>query len=203
MPGREVLTAEEAKKLQVNPAYFKDLSDVVLMSTRGGSSYKRKFMESFIRPGIGLDNWVSRTNYPALNVVPTGSDEMSIYLVQDYAQPSAHLQRYSLRMDGFSSVHSNYQPGEMITKPFTFSGKRMEINFSTSAAGEIHIVFEEENGEPIEGFSLENAKPIIGNETKKIVSWDGNTDVKKLEGKTVRLHFYLKDADLYSFKFNN
>lgn len=203
MPGREVLTAEDAKRLQVNPAYFKDLSDVVLMSTRGGNVYNRKFMESFIRPGIGLHNWVSRTNYPALNVVPTGTDEMSIYLVQDYAQPSAHLQRYSLRVDGFSSVHSNYHPGEMITKSFTFSGKEMEINFSTSAAGEIHIVFEEENGEPIEGFSLKNAKPIIGNETRKIVSWDGNTDVKKLEGKTVRLHFYLKDADLYSFKFNN
>lgn len=203
MPGRAVLTAEDAKRLQVNPSYFKDLSDVVIMSTRGESVYQREFMESFIRPGIGLDNWVSRTNYPALNVVPTGKNKISIYLNQDYAQPTAHLQRYSLRVDGFSSLHANYQPGEMITKPFKFSGKEMEINFSTSAAGEIHIVFEDENGSPINGYSLQNAKPIIGNEIKKIVSWDGNTDVKKLAGKTVRLHFYMKDADLYSFKFND
>jgi len=32
-------------------------------------------MEGFIRPGIGLQNWVSRSNYPARNVVQTGHKE--------------------------------------------------------------------------------------------------------------------------------
>jgi hypothetical protein len=53
------------------------------MTTRGGNAYNRTFMESYIRPGIGLNNWVSRTNYPALNVVRTGPEEMSVYVNQD------------------------------------------------------------------------------------------------------------------------
>jgi hypothetical protein len=86
MPGRQVLTEEQAKELNVNPGYFKDCSDVFFMTSRGGNVYDRTFMEAFIRPGIGLDNWVSRSNYPALNVVQTSPTEMSVYVNQDYAQ---------------------------------------------------------------------------------------------------------------------
>ena len=106
MPNRQVLSEAQAKKLNVNPKYFKDCSDAILMSSRGGGTYDRTFMESFIRPGIGLQNWVSRSNYPALNVIQTGPTEMSVYITQDYAQPTAHLQRYSLRA-GWIRVNSS------------------------------------------------------------------------------------------------
>ena len=74
MPRRQILTDEQAKELNVDPDYFKDCSDAIFMTTRGGDVYDRTFMEAFIRPGIGFDNWVSRSNYPALNVVQTGSE---------------------------------------------------------------------------------------------------------------------------------
>ena len=202
MPNREVVSSLEAKRLHVNPNYYKDCSDVVLMSTRGGNAYARTFMESFIRPGIGLDNWVSRTNYPALNVVPTGTDEMSIYLVQDYAQPTIHLERYTLRLDGFTSINAPYQGGELITKSFIFSGKQLEINYSTSAAGDIKIGIEDANGTSIPGFGLEQSDIIIGNEIQRVVSWNGASDIHQLAGKPIRLIFSMKDADLYSFKFD-
>ena len=105
------LTQEQAESLKVNPKYFNDCSDAFLMSSRGGNAYERMFMEAFIRPGIGLDNWVSRPNYPALNVVQTGSEEMSLYVNQDYAQPTAHLRRYSMRLDGFTSIAAPYTGG--------------------------------------------------------------------------------------------
>ena len=78
LPGRQVLSQREAERLDVNPGYFNDCSDAVLLSSRGGNRYDRAFMEGFLRPGLGLENWVSRSNYPALNVVPTGADEMSL-----------------------------------------------------------------------------------------------------------------------------
>ncbi len=74
------------------------------MSTRGGDQYDCLFGRGFLKPGIGLHNWVSRTNYPALNVVQTSPTEMSLYVQSDYGQKSAHLRRYSLRLDGFSSL---------------------------------------------------------------------------------------------------
>ncbi len=201
MPKRQVLTEEQAKELNVNPKYFKDCSDAVLMTSRGGNKYDRTFMDGFIRPGIGLQNWVSRSNYPALNVVETSSTEMSIYVNQDYAQPTAHIHRYSLRIDGFTSVRTPYNGGEMITKPFKFSGDKLLLNMSTSAAGFIKVEILDIGGNKIKGFELENSKELIGNEIEKTVSWKENPDLKILNNKAVRLRFVMKDADLYSIKF--
>ena len=201
MPNRQVLSDEDAAALNVNPKYYKDCSDVVLMTSRGGNNYNRTFMESFIRPGIGLQNWVSRSNYPALNVVQTSATEMSLYVNQNYAQPTAHLRRYSMRLDGFSSVQAGYDGGEMITKSFIFSGENLFINFSTSAAGEIRISILDKDGNEIQGYSHEECLALIGNEIKKRVSWINYKSLKELSGQPIRLHFMMKDADLYSIKF--
>jgi len=201
MKHRQVLTEEEAKALNVNPKYFKDCSDAIFMTTRGGNRYYRTFLESFIRPGIGLDNWVSRSNYPALNVVQTSPTEMSVYLNQDYAQPGAHLHRYSLRIDGFISVNAPYTGGELITKPVIFKGDEMVINFSTSAAGYVKVELQDADGKPIKGFELDRSKEVIGNEIEKKVTWKDLPDLKALNGKPVRIRFVMKDADLYSFRF--
>ena len=201
MPKRQVLTEEEARALNVNPKYFKDCSDAIFMTTRGSNRYDRTFMESFIRPGIGLQNWVSRSNYPALNIVQTSPTELSIYLNEDYAQPTAHLHRYSLRIDGFVSVNAPYKRGEMTTRPFIFKGDKLIINFSTSAAGYVKVVILDPDGSPVDGFGPENATELIGNEIAKTVTWKDGGDLSALSGKPVKLKFMMKDADLYSFKF--
>ncbi|MBN1542381.1 hypothetical protein JW992_09570 [candidate division KSB1 bacterium] len=202
MPDRQVLTEEQAKEIGVDPNYFKDCSDAVLMSSRGGTIYDRTFMQSFIRPGIGLENWVSRSNYPALNVVQTGPTEMSIYMNQNYAQASAHLRRYSLRLDGFASLSASYGGGEMVTKILTFSGDHLVLNFATSAAGEIRVEIQDSNGIAIPGYSLHECRPIIGNEIERLVVWQTKgSDLAELAGQPVRLCFALRDADLYSLQF--
>ncbi len=201
MPHRQVLTTAQAKALDVKPKYFKDCSDAIFMSSRGGNRYYRTFMEGFIRPGIGLQNWVSRTNYPALNVVQTGPTEMSVYAGQNYAQPTANLHRYSLRLDGFVSVNAPYAGGEMTTKAFTFSGKRLYVNFSTSAAGQIAVEIQDAPGHPIPGFSLSDCHPLIGNEIDRAVFWKNGSDLSQLQGKPIRLRFVMKDADLYAIQF--
>jgi hypothetical protein len=201
LPGRQVLSEGQAKRVNVNPNYFKDCSDAVLMTSRGGNIYDRTFMEGFIRPGIGLRNWVSRSNYPALNVVQTGPDEMSLYVQHDYAQPSAHLRRYSLRLDGFASVNTPYAGGSMTTKAFIFQGKELLLNFATSAPGFIRVEIQDAEGKPIAGYSRKDSRELIGNYIEHPASWRGRTDVSALAGKPIRLHFVMKDADLYSAVF--
>ncbi len=201
MPGRQVLTDEQAKAINVNPKYFKDTSDAIFMATRGGNIYERTFLSSFIRPGIGARNWVSRTNYPALNIVQTGPTEMSVYVNQDYAQPTAHLRRYSMRLDGFASVQAPYAGGELLTKPLQFSGNKLTINFSTSAAGGIRVEIQDASGKPVPGFSLADSREQIGNEIDRVVTWKSGSDLSKLAGKTIILRFAIKDADLYAIQF--
>ncbi|QDV84183.1 hypothetical protein [Stieleria magnilauensis] len=204
MPGRQVLTDEQAQAIHVNPRYFKDTSDAILMTSRPGSDvYDRTFLSSFVRPGIGAHNWVSRTNYPALNVVQTGPTEMSMYLNQDYAQPTAHLRRYSMRLDGFASAQADYHGGELVTKPLAFSGSQLALNFATSAAGGIRVEIQDASGTPIPGFTLAESREQIGNEIQRVVSWKSGPDVSPLAGRPVRLRFVMKDADLYAFQFRD
>ena len=207
MPGRRVLTDEQAAAIHVNPGYFKDTSDAIFMTTRPAEGaahigmYDRTFLEGFIRGGIGAQNWVSRTNYPALNVVPTGPHEMSVFVNQDYAQPTAHMRRYSLRTDGFASLHCGYAGGHAITKPLIFTGRELSLNFSTSAAGGVKVGFEDVDGKPVPGFGLEECVMQIGNELDRKVTWKSGSDVSTLAGKTLRLRFSMKDADIFSFQF--
>ncbi|WP_353719960.1 hypothetical protein [Dyadobacter sp. 676] len=202
MPNRQVVSDDDAKRLNVNPKYYNDCSDAILMSSRGGAVYDRTFMESFIRPGIGLANWVSRSNYPALNVVQTSDTEMSVFVNEEYAQPTAHLKRYSMRIDGFASLAAPYKGGEVLTKPFTFEGRELEINYSTSAAGELKIELQDASGNPIPGFTLEECPAIIGNEISRVVRWKGGADVSRLSSRPVRMRITIRDGDLYSLKFN-
>jgi hypothetical protein len=203
MLDRQVLTPDEAKAIGVHPKYFKDISDAVFMTSRGGDFYDRTFMSAFIKPGIGAENWVSRTTYPALNEVQTGPNEMSFYVNQNYAQPTAHLRRYSLRLDGYSSLRATYEGGEFVTKPLTFSGNRLLLNFSTSAAGGIKIAILDTSGTPIPGFTFEDSVESIGNEIERAARWKNGSDVGKLSGQTVQLHFKMKDADLFAIQFAN
>jgi hypothetical protein len=196
-----VLTPEEASAIRVHPKYFQDCSDAVLFSTRGGSLYDRTFLESSQRPGIGSENWVSRSNYPAWNVVQTGPAEMSFYVNKNYGQPTAHLTRYALRLDGFASVHAGYAGGELLTTPLRFRGKALEINFSTSAAGSVRAEVQDLSGKPLPGFSLAESRELIGDEIARVVSWKGGADISRIAGQPVRIRFALKDADLFSYRF--
>lgn len=200
-PGKQVISDDQAKRLNVNPSYYHDCSDAVLMTSRGGNRYQRTFMEGFLRPGIGLGNWVSRTNYPALNVVQTGENEMSFYVNQDYAQPTSHLRRYSLRIDGFCSLHAGYESGEMFTRLLRFTGNNLFINFSTSAAGYILFELLDNNGKAIPGYSFDNCLPLTGNEISRQVEWQNNQQLSHLQGKSISIHIRMMDADLYSIKF--
>ncbi|MCA9262494.1 MAG: hypothetical protein KDA60_01550 [Planctomycetales bacterium] len=204
MPGRQVITAEEAAAIQVDAKYYGDISDAVLLTSRGGTRYDRAFMESFIRPGPGIENWVSRTNYPACGIVPTGEGEMSVYVQKNYGQPTAHLRRFTLREDGFVSLHAGYDGGEMIAKPLRWeaSGDSVELflNMATSAAGSVRVAVCDATGEPFPGFALGDCQELIGDQIARRVRWKSGANLAKLNGRVVRFKFALKDADVYSFR---
>ena len=180
---------------------LRDCSDAAFMTSRGGILYDRTFMGVFVRPGPDTLNWVSRTNYPLQGVVQTGPEEMSIYVGRHYGHPSWHIQRLTLRLDGFSSVNASYGGGEMLTKPLKFQGSRLEINYSTSAAGGLRVEIQDVKGNPLPGFSISDCPEIIGDEIERTVAWKGGKDLGQIVGTPIRLRFVMKDADLYSLQF--
>jgi hypothetical protein len=201
IPGRQVLTGEQACALGVQPGYGSDVAETVFMVTRGGNRYTRLFLEGFIRPGPDLGNWASRAGLTALGVVPTGSAEMSLYKQAHYAQPSSHLVRYTLRLDGFVSVHAPYQGGEFITRRLSFTGRQLSLNLATGAAGGVRVEIQDAQGNPLPGYSLTDAVEQVGDEISRVVRWKRGADLAQLAGQTVRLRLVMKAADLYSLAF--
>ena len=112
-----------------------------------------------------------------------------------------NVRRFAIRIDGFVSVHAPLRGGEFVTKPFLMEGDKLEINFSTSAAGGIHIEIEDAEGKPIPGFTLAENPEIFGDAIDYVVPWRPGSDLGKLAGKAIRLRFVLRDADLYAIRF--
>ncbi len=201
MPGRRAITTEEATRIGIEKDYAGDCSDCVLMSSRGGNHYDRTFMEGFIKPEIGPENWTSRTNYPARGLVQTGENELSMYVQHNYGQTTGYLKRYALRLDGFASVNAPYAGGELQSKPLRFQGSQLHLNFATSAAGSIRVELVGTNGEAIPGYRLEDAEEVIGNSTDRVVRWKSGGELPPVASQPVRLRFAMKDASLYAIQF--
>jgi len=206
LPGRIFFKKIKNPKIlrAIDDVDLGDCSDGVLMTTRAGSNrYDFTFRESLLRPGIGDENWTTRNNYPACGVIQTGEAEMSIFVQRHYSQTSAYLERMTLRLDGFASLNAGYDEGQMITKALDFTGNKLELNYSTSAAGRIKVEMLDESGTPIEGYGIDDCDGLIGDEISGHVSWNGSTDLSKISGQPVRVRFVMNDADIYSLRFEN
>lgn len=184
IPTRFVPLAKDSAETVQN-----NITDLMFMSSRAGSThYDRPFAEAFIRPGLDPKRWTNRANYVAENILQTGPDEMSIY--------HRSGDRYVLRLDGFASLHAGAKEGSALTKPLVFSGDKMEINYSTSAKGSVAIEVLDLNGK-----ILATSETLVGDAIDQTVSWKEKDAVAAASGKTVKLRFLLKDADVYSFRF--
>jgi hypothetical protein len=136
-------------------------------------------------------------------ILHTGPSEISLYGMENKGMPTMRIRRYTLRTDGFVSINTGYAGGELTTHPFTFAGGKLELNYSTSAVGTVKVEVQDTEGTPQPGFTLDDCPEMFADEINGPVSWNGDPDLSALAGKPVRLRFWLKDADVYAFKFND
>ena len=209
-PTMEELPDNEARDIRYNysPRFGTAITDGLFMTSRDGETFNR-WGEAFVRPGIEQDgNWNYGDGYQAWGLIETPSEyagapnELSLYVGEDQWFETCCLRRYTLRTDGFVSVNTPLSGGEIVTKPFTFVGEELELNFATSAAGSIYVEIQDEYGNPIPGYSLADSDEIFGDTLSRRVTWQGNRDVSSLANTPIRLRFTMNDADLYSLKFS-
>ena len=178
------------------------------MSSRDGVNFQR-WPEAFLRPGPQHpENWKYSDSYLAWHVIETKSDipgapsELSLFASEGYWTGwSNYLRRYTLRLDGFVSVHGPATGGTLLTKPIVFSGNQLTLNFSTSAAGSLRVEIQDQAGKPIPGFALADCDEVFGDEIERVVSWKKVRDLSGLAKRTVRLRFQMRDVDLFSLRF--
>jgi hypothetical protein len=208
-PTVEALPELEHRKLRASASerYGAAVSDGQFMASRDGRNFKR-WDEAFIRPGLRpLGSWAYGDCYQGWGLIETASDiegapvELSMFVSEGYWRSGANaIRRYSLRIDGFVSLHAPLSGGELITVPLAFRGDDLLLNVSTSAGGNASVEVQSPDGDPIPGFAMADCVPIVGDDLALRVKWRGGT-VGALAGRTVRLRFALRDGDLYSFRF--
>lgn len=177
------------------------LSDGLFMSTRDGVRFRR-WGEAFIRPGLQPSRWISRRNMTAWGLLQTrseldGPEELSLYSPEGLKEGGNRLRRFTLRLDGFVSVHARLAGGELLTKPLTFSGTQLSLNGSTSAAGSLVVeILDATDYKP-----LARSEEWYGDDVEYRVRWQGRDDLQGICGRPVRLRFRLSDADLFAIQF--
>lgn len=182
--------------------------DVQLLTSRNGIDWNRTpKRRPFIRLGCEGTFW-SKTIWPDGNIIRVG-DELWIYFagldVSHHEQGLIHDHgargRAVLRLDGFISADAAYTGGELTTVPVVFAGSALRLNVDTGAGGTVLVEIQDEAGNPVEGFSTDDADEINGNYTRKLVTWNQSSDVSSLTGRAIRLRFVMRDTKLYSFQF--
>jgi len=65
----------------------------------------------------------------------------------------------------------------------------------------VRVELQDERGEPLAGFGLDDCHEIYGDDIERTVRWKGGADVSTLADRPVRMRLVLRDADVYSFQF--
>lgn len=171
-----------------------------IVTSRDGVHFKKSY-EPFMGPGVeNGENWIYGDGYPSWGFIETESDfpgepnELSFYMSRGYRQRPVDIARYAIRLDGFRSWKAGAEAGCVMTKPLTFDGSTLKVNFETTVFGNLKITICDENGTPIPGYESGN---IFGNTIDREVDFE--KDLAEFAGKTVRLKFDMRLAEIYSF----
>ena len=197
--------------------------------SRDGVHYQRNYRQPFIERGGGSD-FDSVSVFASAPIV-VGDFIYTFYnghnwrshdtLIElgDRAQTGIGLA--VSRLDGFVSVDGTKalagdpplgrphfaQYSELVTRSFSFTGSQLHLNVVSApqhgGAGpcEVRVEILEPYHDYIQGYAFEDADPITDGGLDQVASWNGSSDLSRLEGKAVKLRFYFKNAKLYSFQF--
>ena len=102
--------------------------------------------------------------------------------------------RYTLRLDGFASLHAGYREEKVIsTKPFVYKGNHLYVNFSTSARGYLYFTLTCHGKEY-------RSDEVFGNTVDRKVAFAKDV-IASPAGQEVVLTVRMRDADLYAIRF--
>lgn len=198
-----------------------------LAFSRDGIHYERKFRTPFI--GRGSKWEFDSTSIYAQAPIVHGDRIFTYYQGTNWRSPEQLLtigdkadRAVGLAitpLDGFVSLdgikggpsrwHARdaLSYSEMVTRSFTFSGSRLYINVEAALQHggaepmELRVEILEPNHEYIDGLEFSDANPVTKTGFSEICSWNGTSDLSKLQDKAIKLRFYFKNCKIYSFQF--
>ena len=106
----------------------------------------------------------------------------------------------TLPLDRFCGWHAGARQGIIVTKPFVLQGPTLLVNLDASH-GELMVEVLDAGGQIIPGYGAAEAVPQKRvNGLRLRHAWKTRSALTELIGRTVRLRFRLRLADLYAFQ---
>ena len=179
-------TRFEAKSQQVEP---------ILMISRDGQTFRR-YAEAVVPRSAPRDRDHNRSNYMAWGMfqLPAKPNEISVYATENYYEPTpGRVRRFVYRVDGFVALRGG-EGGLVPTKPLRYRGQRLLLNYVVQSGGTLLVEVLDESGKVVG-----KSKPLSGDAIGADVQWEQDP---RLGQGVVQLRFTLKDADLFSLRFD-
>ena len=174
------------------------ITDPIFMCSRDGEHWHR-YSEAFFPLGYeNAHNWYYGNGYPCYGRVETEGAYDYMYVSDKYRTVGLHqpLLLHKIRKDGFACRCAREREETIVTKPIVYEGEALHLNFETSVCGYIYVSLLDEAGNAISDESFE----IFGNTVDRTVTLP-NDAIAQNAGKPIRLRFRMKEAKLYSMKF--
>ena len=178
--------------------------EVQLAVSRDGVTFDR-LRTPYVSPGMMVEPQLGGMVYMGVGLVRRGN-----YIYQYYAEGACthghydrdvHIWQAKQRLDGFVSVDAGPDGGWLVTPPIEFAGRRLLLNIDCGAMGEAWVELQDEAGEPLSGYTLEDAVSVDRNGIAQEVWWRGGPDLGSLAGRPVRMRIRMRSAKLYAFQF--
>lgn len=180
-------------------------TEPTFMASRDGRVFQR-YPEAVIPTTAPADRDGNRCNYMAWGILSLPGreheQELSVYAAENYyTGQGVRLRRFAYRLDGFVALHAEAAGGEAVTRPIRFTGGTLVVNYRTRGQGSVRVELQDADGRALGEFAADACRPLDGDRVAAAVAWTGGGRLASLAGKDVRLRFLLKEADLFSFRF--
>ena len=127
-------------------------------------------------------------------------ENLDVPEARDLSRVNYALGLARIKVDRFVSLSAlPVREGILVTRPSRSEGTRLFINSQTRAGGYVKVALADGNGKVIPGFEAENCTVFQGDSVSHRVIWKDQKEVPT-GGRFVKLQFFMKDADLFSFQ---
>ena len=199
---------------------FKHRLVLELIYSRDGLTWKRMPGRDVVLD-VGPDGSWDRTNQsPAIGSPIVVGNQMYMYYGGgtryhgpykgvDLGEARGRIGLGTLRRDGFVSMDATPSGGALTTKPLlleTESAKDVAVHLYLNVKsdyGHCRVELLDEAGQPIAGFTKEDADDLVVDDVRTVATWRGESDIRELVKRPLRLRFHLQNARLYSFRLGS
>ncbi len=196
----------------LEPFRLNDYIYTELVVSRDGTNFQRLPGRAALIPWGPEGTWDDTMIFASPSWVEMGDQWWIYYAGWDgphgTSERNGAIGLAKLRKEGFVSLRGPVGGGVVCTRTLRWPGGDLQVNVNAklqaasgsepAQPGTLKVRVSDAGRQPIEGWNYDDCEPFDGDAVRHTVRWNGRS-LHALQGQTIRLEFYLQNADLFSF----